>query len=130
MANPVPALALYGGINAIINIILAANVSRNRGKANVFLGTGESEPLLRASRAHANNAEYVPLALVLLAAAELSGGGSAVLHAFGGTLTVARLAHAHGMLAGVLPTRILGTVLTWLTVAGLGGYLLFLRFGA
>lgn len=130
MANPVPALALYGGINALITIFLAANVGRVRGKTKIFLGTGESEPLLRASRAHANNVEYVPLALILLAAAELSGGGSTLLHTAGGTLTVARLAHAHGMLAAVIATRSLGALLTFLTILGLAGYLLFLRFGA
>ena len=128
MANPVPALALYGALNAILNIALAANVGRVRNKEQIFLGTGSSEALLRAQRAHGNNAEYVPLALILLAAAELSGGGSMVLHTFGGTLTVARLAHAHGIIAASLPTRVIGTALTFLTVLGLAGYLLSLRF--
>lgn len=128
MATGIPTVALYGAVNAIINVALAINVSRNRGKANVFLGTGDSEPLMQASRAHANNMEYVPLAIILLLIAEESHGGSVPLHVFGGTLTVARLAHAHGMLAGVIPTRVLGALLTWLVVLGLAGYILFLRF--
>jgi len=128
MATGIPTVALYGAVNALINVALAVNVSRVRGASNVFLGTGDSEPLLRASRAHANNMEYVPLAIVLLLIAEECHGGSIPLHVLGGTLTVARLAHAHGMLAPVVPTRVLGALLTWLTVAALAGYILFLRF--
>jgi len=129
MTTPIPTVALYGAVNAIINVLLAVNVSRTRGKAQVFLGTGDSEALLRASRAHGNNAEYVPLALLLLLIAELSGGASTPLHALGGTLTVARILQAHGMLAGVIPTRVIGTVLTWLLIAGIAVYTLILRYG-
>lgn len=128
MATGIPTVALYGAVNAIINVGLAANVSRVRGKANVFLGTGESEPLLRASRAHANNMEYVPLAILMLLIAEECHGGSLALHIFGGTFTVARLAHAHGMLGSVIPTRVLGALLTWLVIVGLAGYVLMLRY--
>ena len=130
MTTPIPTIALYGAVNALINVLLAVNVSRSRGKAQVFLGTGDSDALLRASRAHGNNAEYVPLALLLLLIAELSGGGSTPLHALGGTLTVARILQAHGMLAGVIPTRVIGTVLTWLLIAGIAVYILILRYGA
>ena len=58
-----PITGLYGAFHALFNVALAANVSRLRGKTNVFLGTGDSEDLLPAVRRHGNHAEYVALAL-------------------------------------------------------------------
>jgi uncharacterized protein len=129
MAILVPVTALYGAVNAIFNVVLAGNVSRNRGRSKVFVGVGADEGLTRANRAHGNNSEYVALAVVMLMIAELSGGGSTVLHVFGGTLTLARLLHAHGMFANVVPTRAAGATLTWLTIVGLAVYALMLRYG-
>jgi uncharacterized membrane protein YecN with MAPEG domain len=40
------------------------------------MGLGESKALLIASRIHGNNAEFVPLAIVMMLIAELLGGGS------------------------------------------------------
>ncbi len=130
MPIPVPTVALYGAVNAIINVGLAANVSRNRGKANIMLGTGDSPELLRAARAHGNNAEYVALALLMLLIAELSGGGSTILHVFGGVLTLSRVIHAHGILSDAQGTRVGGIMLTWLTIVGLAVYTLVLRYGS
>jgi uncharacterized protein len=129
MAILVPVTALYGAVNAIFNVVLATNVSRNRGRSKVFAGVGADEGLTRANRAHGNNSEYVALAVVMLMIAELSGGGSTVLHVFGGTLTAARLLHAHGMFANFVPTRATGATLTWLTIVGLAVYALMLRYG-
>jgi len=129
MAILVPVTALYGAVNAIFNVVLAANVSRNRGRSKVNLGVGTDDGLTRANRAHGNNSEYLALALVMLMVTELSGGGSTALHVFGGTLTIARLLHAHGMYANVVPTRAAGATLTWLTVVGLAVYALMLRYG-
>ena len=118
----VPITALYGAILGVFNVALAANVSRVRGKVQIFLGTGDSEELALAVRRHANNAEYVPLALVLLLTAELAGGASGVLHGVGGALVLGRLLHAVGI--GVKPSapRALGALLTWLAIAAAGVY--------
>jgi uncharacterized membrane protein YecN with MAPEG domain len=118
----VPITALYGAILGVFNVALAANVSRVRGKVQIFLGTGDSEELALAVRRHANNAEYVPLALVLLLTAELAGGASGVLHGVGGALVLGRLLHAVGI--GVKPSapRVLGVLFTWLSIAAAGIY--------
>lgn len=118
----VPITALYGAIHAVFNVALAANVSRLRGKADVFLGTGDSEPLLVAVRRHGNHAEYVALALVLLLVAELGGGSAGVLHGVGVAFTVGRVAHAIGV--GIRPSapRALGALLTWAALATAGIY--------
>ena len=47
--------------------MLALNVTRIRVTLGVGIGSGESEQLDRAIRAHGNNIEYTPLALLGLA---------------------------------------------------------------
>lgn len=118
----VPITALYGAIHAVFNVALAANVSRLRGKADVFLGTGTSDELLVAVRRHGNHAEYVGLALVLLLVAELGGGGVGALHGIGVAFTLGRVAHAIGV--GIRPSapRALGAVLTWGAIVAAGIY--------
>ena len=118
----VPITALYGAFHAVFNVALAANVSRLRGKTNVFLGTGDSPELLVAARRHGNHAEYVALALVLLLVAELSGGGATILHGIGIAFTLGRVAHAIGV--GIKPSgpRAIGALLTWVSIAAAGIY--------
>jgi uncharacterized membrane protein YecN with MAPEG domain len=121
--------ALYGALNALFNILLAFRVTRVRDKHHVSLGAGEAPEMLVAIRAHANNAEYVPLALVLLLVTELCGGASMWLHAFGGGLLLARVAHAVGLpRKAPNPLRWGGTALTFTGIAVNAGYLLYLRF--
>jgi uncharacterized membrane protein YecN with MAPEG domain len=120
--------ALYGALNAIFNVFLANEVSRMRKKHGVSLGQGDHPEMLVAIRAHSNNAEFVPLAIVLLLVAELCGGSPMVLHIAGGGLLLARLAHWIG-LPRKAPNvfRFSGVALTWLAILGTSGYLLYLR---
>ena len=126
--NAVPTVALYGALNALFNLALAMRVTVLRRREGVSVGVGGSKPLELGVRIHANNAEYVPLALVLLLIAELSGGASLGLHLLGGTLLLARVLHAVGMprRAPNLP-RALGTGLTWTIIGVNAVWLLFLR---
>ena len=125
----VPVIALYGALNAILNIVLAANVSRGRGKHRVSIGTGDSDEMLRMNRAHGNNAEFVPLALVMLLILELMKAPSLWLHILGGSLFVARLLHWAGILMKKSPNpyRFIGTAVTWLVILGSAIYALVLR---
>ena len=114
---------------AILHVLLGINVSRNRAKTNILTGTGEVDgPLHRAFRAHANNAEYVPLAVLMLLIAEAGGAHSVSMHSLGGLLFVSRLASAHGILSAVSGTRYLGAVVTWLVTVGASAYALMLHF--
>lgn len=134
MANPllgttllaVPVTALYAALNVLLTVGLGLNVSRLRGKYKVFRGDGGHAELLSAIRAHGNNVEHVPLALILLLVAELCGGQSVALHVFGGALFVGRLAHALGMLTGSR-LQVAGSVTTLLVQVGLSVYALVLR---
>lgn len=84
--------------------------------------------LLVAVRAHANNAEFVPLATVGLLLAELCGGSSLWLHVLGGSLFASRVAHAVGMpMRAPNPFRFMGTAVTWTTIVCGAGYVLWLR---
>ncbi|HVG58285.1 MAG TPA: MAPEG family protein [Hyalangium sp.] len=135
MANPllgtalmaVPVTALYGAINALVTLALGLNISRLRGKYNQPRGDGGHAELSSAMRAHGNNTEHVPLLMVLLLAAELSGGSSTVLHIFGGVLVVARILHAVGMYQGKRALTAPGATLTYVLEAALPIYLLILR---
>lgn len=121
--------ALYGALNAIFNIFLANEVSRLRRHHKVGLGTGEDPAMLVAIRAHGNNAEFVPLALVMLLLAELCGGNRIALHAIGGSLLLARLAHWAGLpRKAPNPLRFSGTAITWGGILASAGYVLYLRF--
>lgn len=127
---PLPTVvALYGSLNAILNIALASRVSAVRGKVKVALGSSDSKDLEIAVRAHGNNAEFVPLALVMLLIAELMGGASAGLHIIGGSLFVSRVLHAYG-LPKPAPNfgRFVGTAGTWLAIVGTSIWVLVMRF--
>jgi uncharacterized membrane protein YecN with MAPEG domain len=121
--------ALYGALNAILNILLANRVSSMRKVHKVSLGEGEATPMLVAIRAHGNNAEFVPLAIVMMLLAELCGGNAIALHVFGGALLLARIAHPIGLpLKSPNPYRYFGVAVTWLMIVGCAGYVLYLRF--
>ncbi len=134
MANPlfgtallaVPVTALYGALNVFLTIGLSLNVSRVRGKHNVWRGDGGHADVVSAIRAHGNNVENVPLALLLLLIAELCGGNSVVLHVFGGALLLARLAHAFGLIQASR-LQVVGALTTLAVLVGLSGYALYLR---
>jgi|LNFM01.2.fsa_nt_gb uncharacterized membrane protein YecN with MAPEG domain len=122
--GPVPIAAMYGAFHGLMNVALAANVTRVRAKSSIFLGTGDNPELLLAARRHGNHSEYVALFLVLLAFAELSHGSAAVLHGAGALFTVARLSHAVGIGDKPSGARALGALLTWAAIATAGVYAL------
>ena len=113
-------LAPYAGVLGLMLLVLSFRVVARRRSTGIGLGTGGDAELERRVRAHGNFVEYVPLTLLLLVLMERGGTPAWALHALGAALVVARLAQAVG-LGGVLPLRVLGTVLTFaiLAVAGL-----------
>jgi len=123
--------ALYAALNAILNIALAYRVSNLRTKHKVSLGVDEDpkSPLNVGIRAHGNNAEFVPLAIVMMLVTELCGGKAMWLHIIGGTLLLARILHPIGLpLKAPNPARWLGVALTFVTIVATSAYALYLRF--
>lgn len=109
---------LYASLNAALYLGLSWRVVRLRRRYRIGIGYNGKQDLNRAIRVHANFAEYVPLALVLLLALETAGVGGALLHALGATLLAGRLLHAWGLSreSGRSPGRSVGTGLTWLVI--------------
>ena len=107
--------AFYASILTALFILLSVRVIAQRREARVEIGPGESMELLRRMRVHANFAEYVPLALVLMALAESLKVPSLFLHLLGLTLVAARFLHAYALSQSphILRLRVLGMTLTF-----------------
>jgi uncharacterized membrane protein YecN with MAPEG domain len=88
------ATALYIGVNAVILAWLSVLVVRQRFANRVVHGDGGSKELQRVIRAHGNAAEYMAIALLVIAATEASGAPLWMTHALGIMFTLGRLAHA------------------------------------
>jgi len=118
---------LYAGLNALIMLALAVNVVRGRQRAQAGIGTGGDAALERAIRAHGNNIEYVPIALILMGLLEIYGQPGIRIHALGALLTLGRLLHAVGLSrsSGATKARVFGMVLTW-TAIGVGALMAIL----
>ena len=89
--------ALYASLLAILFIVLSARVIAGRRLQKVALGVEGNPELLRRARVQGNFAEYVPLALVLMALAELQGTAPWLIHGIGTALFAGRLVHAFGV---------------------------------
>ena len=114
---PFPMVALYAAINALIMLVLAILVVRARVKTRTEIGDGDDATMMGAVRAHGNNTEYVPLALLLMLILVPLQANVIVIHAIGATLTLGRVLHAIGLSRNVgtsLP-RLLGMILTWIS---------------
>ena len=82
---------------ALIFLWLSLRVIRYRRAERIPLGSGGNAALERAVRAHANFAEFVPFAVLLLLLAEWGGAWPWLLHALGALLVAARLSHGIGI---------------------------------
>jgi uncharacterized protein len=87
----------YAALLALLYVGLGVRVIRLRRSEKVALGDGGRQSLQRAMRVHANFAEYVPLALILLALAEITGATGLALHGLGFALLIGRAVHAYGV---------------------------------
>jgi hypothetical protein len=109
---PVPITAFYAGLLALVMLALAMRVIRLRWKLRVGLGDGGDKAMARAIRVHGNATEHVPIALILMLAAELDHASPMLLHVCGIVLVVSRVLHAMGLgrSAGASWGRMAGTV--------------------
>ena len=111
------AFGFYAALNALVLLVLSMLVVRARLRTRTAIGDGGKPEMAAPLRAHANNAEYVPVALILLwALASPIGRSIWVVHAMGATFTIGRILHAIGLsgTTGPSPLRFAGMVLTWI----------------
>src|SRR5262245_19999793 len=105
--------ASVAALLGLLAVFLAARVIAGRVRHGVDRGDGGHAALAQAIRAHANLAEQVPLALLLLAFAESAGYARSIIVVLVALLLVARLASAWGL------SRSLGTTAPRQAGAGL-----------
>lgn len=115
---PVAVVSFYAGLNALLALVLAANVSRHREMAKTMLGHGGHPALEQAQRAHGNLVEYAPIILLLLLLLAMTGIATLWLRVLGIALTIARLLHAWGMLTSASRSfgRFVGITGTWIVM--------------
>jgi uncharacterized protein len=120
---------LYAAILGLVFVILSLQTILLRRRHRVALGDGSQASLQRAMRVHANFAEYVPLALLLMFFVERGGGSALRIHALGIALLAGRLLHAWGVsqLRENLRYRTVSMVLTFSVIISACLFLLFSR---
>jgi len=121
---------LYIALHMLLLIALAYRVGQIRMKAKVSLGDGGDFKLQSRIRAHGNYTEYAPLALLGLLALAGLGAHPYMLHFFGMFFLIARIAHAIGMDGknALGKGRLIGMIMTLLTLIGQAACILFLIF--
>jgi uncharacterized membrane protein YecN with MAPEG domain len=91
----------YAAILVLMFVFLSVRVIQMRASAKIGIGTGNDPAMERRIRVHGNFAEYVPLALLLLAFMEMQQQSRYLIHILCIVLVVARIVHA----IGVTPVR-------------------------
>ena len=114
--------SVVASLLAAIFLRLSFAVIKLRRSNKISLGSGGNDELERAIRAQGNFAEYVPLALVLLACLEINGAPWWLVAIPGAVLTAGRLIHAKGIqeLPPNFGKRVFGMVLTINSLIALG----------
>ncbi|HEY4115249.1 MAG TPA: MAPEG family protein [Rhizomicrobium sp.] len=112
------AFGFYTALNALIMLVLGVLVTRARVKTQTDIGDAGKPEMAGPLRAHANNTEYVPMALLLMWALTLPTFGASIwlVHTIGVLLTIGRIVHAIGLSrsVGPSPMRFIGMILTWI----------------
>lgn len=112
--------ALYALPLCVLYFTLSYRVIGIRKRLRVALGDGGDSALQRAIRAHGNFAEYVPLALIVIALAEINGATPWLVHLLGLALLVGRCSHAWGVsqTAENFRFRVFGMLSTFAVMVG------------
>jgi uncharacterized membrane protein YecN with MAPEG domain len=121
MLTLIPVTLATAGILGLIYVVLSARVVMARRDTKVEIGDGGGKPetagLQVRVRSHANFAEYVPIALLLLGGCELAGGAHWLMVFLAIMLIAGRILHPLGM-SKPAPNgyRAGGAMLTWVMI--------------
>lgn len=126
-----PVTAFVAAICAIMLLVTAIDTVRQRLRLKAAFGDAGDAKLISASRSHANLAEHAPIVILLIAMLELARANHLLLMCIGALFLIGRAAHIVGLYTpsepGKAPVpRQIGVVTTWLTLATLSGWTLFL----
>lgn len=116
---------LFVGLFALLQIPLTIMVGFRRVQTGIQFFDGGDQTLLRRMRAHGNYTETVPMVLIAMAAAEVSSMPHWALWVGGISLLLGRLMHAAILITkGWGNPRAIGMILTFIPMAGFGGWCL------
>ena len=126
-----PITSLVAAICAIMLLITAIDTVRQRLRLKTAFGDAGDSRLISASRSHGNLAEHAPIVILMIGMLELNEANHIVLMSIGALFLVGRAAHIVGLYTpsepGKAPVpRQIGVVTTWLTLAGLSGWTLYM----
>lgn len=126
-----PITSLVAAICAIMLLITAIDTVRQRLRLKAAFGDAGDSKLISASRSHGNLAEHAPIVILMIGMLELNEANHIALMSTGALFLVGRAAHIVGLYAPSAPgkapvPRQIGVVTTWLTLAGLSGWTLFM----
>jgi uncharacterized membrane protein YecN with MAPEG domain len=133
LSEPFHLFAIYAAVNAFIMLILGILVVRARVATQTDIGDGGKPAMAGPLRAHGNNSEWVPMAVLLMWTFCPLGGSIWLIHGVGIPLTLGRILHGIGLSqsTGPTPLRFAGMVLTWLAyIVGIVGIFYLVFFAA
>ena len=127
-----PITLTVAGVAALINIWLMIRVGQVRTSEKISVGDGGNENVIRRMRAHSNYIASAPFVVLLVGAIELASPTSPTwLWIISGLYLLGRVAHGIGMDGGKFGKgRMIGTIVTMLTLLGLGVYAIAIPYGA
>ena len=108
----------YAAIAALIFVVLSLRTIRLRRKLLVGIGTGNNKQLERAIGVHANCAEYMPIALLLIFFMESHTDSATWVHVLAIALLLGRTLHAYGVsqINENIRYRVAGMILTFFSI--------------
>jgi uncharacterized protein len=117
-----PITLTAAGVAALINFWLAMRCGRVRTAQKIMMGDGGNEALIAAMRAQSNFVEFTPFVLILIGLIEMAAGTSVWLWIVMALYMLGRIAHGLGMTDNLPKGRMIGTIITFLTLIGLALY--------
>jgi len=109
-----PATTLAAVLNGALLVAMTLSIALHRRHSQISIGDGGDKHFAKRQRGHANGAEQIPIALILLALAEVQGASTSLLWVVVTCLTVGRYFHAVQFFVKGAPfiLRPVGVVLT------------------
>ena len=122
---------LFVALLVVIQFGLTAFVGAYRVKSGIDFLDGGDVTMTRRMRAHGNFTETIPIALIAMILAELSGAPAMLLWGGGAALVLGRLIHVHAIVTrGMAPGRGIGMAMTFLAMFCFAGFLAWHFWGA
>lgn len=113
-------IPIYAAALAVLFVLLSVRTIKLRRRLQIAVGDGRNELMLRAMRAQANFAEYVPFSLILISLLESRSMSPWLIHGLCWLLLAGRVVHAFGISQSPerLRYRVIGMTFTFVAMGG------------